>query len=83
MRVLLDESLPRQLAREIVGHEVRTVHDEKWTGLENGELLRLAGSRGFEAFLTADQNLQYLQNLANLGLRVIVLAARERRRPSS
>jgi hypothetical protein len=26
MRILLDEQLPRQLARHLVGHEVHTVH---------------------------------------------------------
>lgn len=72
MRVLLDESLPRQLGREIAGHDVRAVQEERWTGLENGELLRLAVSKGFQAFLTADQNLQYQQNLANLDIAVIV-----------
>ena len=45
MRVLLDESLPRQLARELVGHEVRTVRQERWQRLKNGELLRRAKRR--------------------------------------
>ena len=42
MRVLLDEQLPRQLAREITGHEVSTVQQRGWAGLKNGELLRRA-----------------------------------------
>jgi hypothetical protein len=72
---LLDEQLPRQLARAINGHTVRTVRQEGWAGLKNGELLRRAAERGFEAFITADQNLQFQQNLARSPLRVVVLVA--------
>ena len=75
MRILLDEQLPRQLAREIAGHIVRTVQQQGWAGLGNGELLRRAANDGFEAFITADQNLQFQQNLAGSPLAVIVLSA--------
>jgi hypothetical protein len=37
--------------------------------------LRRATEAGFEIFLTADQNLQYQQNLARSPMRIIVLAA--------
>lgn len=33
MRILLDESLPRQLARLIPDHEVRTVKQMGWAGM--------------------------------------------------
>lgn len=75
MRILLDESLPRQLARELPGHDVRTVVQQEWTGLKNGELLRRAMSEGFEVFITADQNLEYQQNLARSGLGIIIVKA--------
>jgi len=75
VRVLLDEHLPRQLAQELPGHEVRTVQQQGWTGLGNGELLRRAAGAGFEVFLTADQNLEFQQNLVRASLRVIVLVA--------
>ena len=75
MRVLLDEQLPRQLARELVGHEARTVQQHGWAGLTNGELLGRAAENGFDVFLTADQNIEFQQNLAGSPLRVIVLAA--------
>lgn len=45
MRILLDESLPRRLIRELSGHAVSTVTDNGWSGLENGELLRTAANR--------------------------------------
>ena len=55
MRILLDESLPRRLRRTFAGHEVVTVVEAGWSGVENGELLRLAATR-FDLFVKADQN---------------------------
>ena len=75
MRVLLDEQLPRPLARHLVGHDVRTVQQQGWAGLKNGELLRRAEEAGFEVFLTADQNLEFQQNLTRSLLRIVVLVA--------
>lgn len=75
MRLLLDESLPRRLSRELLGHTVTTVTQAGWTGLENGELLRVAAEK-FDVFLTADRNIEYQQNVRTLPLAVIVLVAR-------
>ena len=75
MRVLLDEQLPRQLAQELSGHDVRTVQQQGWAGLTNGELLQRAAVESFEVFLTADQNLEFQQSLVRSPLRVIVLVA--------
>ena len=36
---------PRPLGRLLTGHDVRTVAQEGWTRLGNGELLRAAASR--------------------------------------
>ena len=78
MRILLDESLPRKLAREFPGHETQTVQGRGWAGLKNGALLRTAASE-FEVFLTGDKNLQYQQNLDELPIPVIVLCAKDNR----
>lgn len=75
MRVLLDEQLPRQLARALTGHEVRTVPQQGWAGLKNGELLQRAAEAGYEVFITGDQNLEFQQNLAESRLFVLVLVA--------
>jgi predicted nuclease of predicted toxin-antitoxin system len=75
VRILLDEQLPRQLAREFLSHEVRTVQQQGWAGLGNGELLRRATAGGFDVFVTADQNLQFQQNLMQSSLRILVLVA--------
>ena len=74
MRLLLDESLPRSLTRHISAATVETVFDRGWSGLKNGDLLR-AASADFDVFITADQNLQYQQNLAGYDVAVVVLAA--------
>jgi hypothetical protein len=74
VRVLLDESLPRPLAKLLVGHDVRTVRQAGWVGLENGELLSRAAS-AFDVVITADQNIEYQQNLATLPIAVVVLVA--------
>jgi uncharacterized protein DUF5615 len=79
VRVLLDEHLPRRLVRELHGHDVRTVQQQGWAGLRNGELLRRAGASGFEIFITADQGLQFQQNLATATFALIVLSARSNR----
>jgi hypothetical protein len=78
MRILLDESLPRGLGREIPGHQVSTVQQAGWAGLENGELLRRAAGR-FDVLLTGDQNIAYQQNPASLPMRVIILVAASNR----
>jgi len=74
MRILLDESLPRRLRELLPGHAVKTVSEMGWSAFENGELLRRAAGE-FDVFLTADQNLQFQQNLGTLPLAVIVLVA--------
>jgi predicted nuclease of predicted toxin-antitoxin system len=78
MRILLDESLPIELRDELPGHSVSTVREMGWSSLTNGELLLRAAAR-FDLFLTADQNLQYQQNLRTLPVAVAVLAARSNR----
>jgi Domain of unknown function (DUF5615) len=79
VRVLLDESLPRRLGRELTAHDVRTVPEQGWAGLRNSELLRRAVAEGFEVFVTADQNLEHQQNLQRLDLAVVVVASRTNR----
>lgn len=78
MRILLDESLPRPLDRLFVGHDVSTVAEEAWTSLTNGALLQRAAAR-FEVLLTADQNIEFQQNLATLPLAIVVLVAESNR----
>jgi len=57
VRVLLDEQLPRQFVYELAGHDVRTVQQQAWVGLGNGELLLRASADAFEVFLTSRTSL--------------------------
>ena len=75
MKILLDESLPKPLAKAFSGHSALTVVEKGWSGKKNGELLRLA-QREFDVFVTADQNLQYQQNLHGYKIAVVVLVSR-------
>jgi len=65
--------VPRRLGRELVGHAVRTVPQEGWSGKKNGELLALMSSAGFEVLLTVDQGLRYQQNPHAAGVAVVVM----------
>ena len=75
MRILLDEQIPRHLARELSAHDVRTVQQQGWAGLTNGELPRRAMEHGFDVFVTANQNLEFQQNLGRSSIRTVVLIA--------
>jgi predicted nuclease of predicted toxin-antitoxin system len=71
--VLFDENMPRKLRRDLPEFAVRTVQEEKWAGFENGQLLRRAAAT-FDVLLTADQRMQYQQNLAQFDIGVVVIA---------
>jgi putative NIF3 family GTP cyclohydrolase 1 type 2 len=73
--VLLDEMLPRLLARELPGHRIMTVAAQGWTGLLNGDLLRAAEAAGVDVFLTADRKMEYQQQLSGRSFGVVVIAA--------
>ena len=75
MRVLLDGNLPRTLAALLPGHRVETVHQRRWSDLDDGPLLNAAEGE-YDAFLTTDQNLRHQQNLRGRRLRIVVLHAR-------
>jgi len=74
MRILLDEDLPRRLAALLVGHEVSTVQRSGWTGIKNGELLRLAAA-DFDVFVSMDGNLEFQQNISTLPIAVLIIEA--------
>jgi hypothetical protein len=78
MRILLDECVDRRLARDLIGHEVRTVSQMGWAGTLDGDLLLLV-TEAFDVFITVDRNLPFQQNLTVLDLAVLVLEARSSR----
>jgi hypothetical protein len=78
VRVLLDECVDWRLARDIVGHDVKTARQMGWTAIKNGALLTLA-SENFDVFVTVDRNLSFQQNLDVFSIAVVVLQAKTNR----
>ncbi|HXO72012.1 MAG TPA: DUF5615 family PIN-like protein [Bradyrhizobium sp.] len=78
MKVFLDECIDRRLARDIVGHDVKTARQMGWTTIQNGALLTLASQR-FDVFITLDRNLSFQQNLDSFSIAVLVLNAKTSR----
>ncbi len=75
MKLLLDECVTCHLKRDLSGHEVHTVEEAGFKGLENGDLLKTA-SGAYEVLITVDQNLPYQQNVAGLNIVILILAAK-------
>lgn len=73
MRVLLDECVPKRLGRLLVGHAVRTVPQEGWSGKKNGELLALMAAAEYEVLLTVDQGIPHQQNLQPARVAVVAM----------
>ena len=74
MRILIDECLPKKLKRELADHAVFMVQEKGWVGMKNGELL-CAAEDEFDVWVTADQNIEYQQNLSRFNIAVVVLVA--------
>jgi hypothetical protein len=79
-RVLFDEDIPRQLRRDLPEFQVRTVQEEGWSSVKNGELLRRSAS-SFDVLVTADKRLRFQQNIPRYDIGVIVLATYDTRLP--
>src|SRR5687768_11168009 len=78
MRVLLDTCVPKRLARDLPGFEVRHATEMGWSDLDDGPLLTaMAGS--FDALVTVDRNLPHQQNLDARPFAVLLLRAHSNR----
>jgi hypothetical protein len=78
VRVFLDECVDWRLARDIIGHDVKTARQMGWTTIENGELM-IRASKQFDVFVTVDRNLSFQQNLVSFSIAVVVLQAQSNR----
>ena len=80
MRILLDECLPKDLARELHGHTVKTVPQAGWASISNGKLLRLVADSGkFDVFVTVDQRLPHQNKTKELPFAIVVLRVKSNR----
>jgi len=73
MRILFDQGTPVAIRKALHDHSVRTVNEQGWSTLLNGELLRVAEDAGFEVLLTTDTGLPHQQNLEGRKLAVVIL----------
>ena len=79
MKILFDENIDVNFAKEFTGYEIATVKSMNWAGEKNGELLILAEKNEFEIFITLDSNLVYQQNLSKYNLYIINIKSKDSR----
>jgi len=78
VRVLLDEQLPVDLARELHGHQVDTVVGRGWTGVKNSDLLRRMGG-DYDVLVTMDRGVEFQHNIPALPYGVVLVRATSNR----
>ena len=79
MKILLDHNLDRRLRNDLADFIVKTVQEQNWSDVLNGELLSLAERDGFDVLLTADSNIKNQQNLAGRQISILVVRAHDNR----
>ncbi len=72
MKIIIDECVPHIVKKELPDHDIKTVQEMGWSGVKNGELLKMAAAE-FDVFITSDKNLRFQQNLGELKLGIILL----------
>jgi len=74
LKILLDQNLAEYLRDLLPGHDVTHAFELDWHRLGNGELLDAAERAGFEAMLTADQNVPHQNRLQGRRIAVMILS---------
>jgi hypothetical protein len=78
VKLLLDECIDRRLAKDLGGHDVKTVPQVGRAGIKNGALLTPA-EKEYDVFITVDRNLSFQQSLPKFHIAVLVLHATSNR----
>ncbi len=79
-KILLDENLPRPLAKEFSDKfKIKTVSEMGWANKKNGALLKAMIEENFDILVTVDKNLRYQQNLDKYEIKVVVLRTYDNR----
>ena len=73
MRILFDNGTPRQMRRQLFGHDVDLASERGWDTLANGILLGRAEEAGYEVLITTDQGIRHQQNMSNRRMAILVL----------
>jgi hypothetical protein len=71
--ILLDNNVPRGLARALAAHTVSEAREHGWATLKNGDLLSVAEEARFEVLVTSDKNIRHQQNLKDRKIALVVL----------
>ncbi len=66
--------MPRDLVVELTGHEVRTIAQMGWKGLENGELLARAAEQ-FDALISMDKNMSTEHDISRYRIGLVLVRA--------
>lgn len=72
MRVLLDESVPRSLRRELPGHTLMGVSQMGWSGCTDAELVRRSAAH-FDFLITVERRTQWSADHPLLAPAILVL----------
>ena len=75
MRILFDHNVPRPLRKILSDHLVKRSGELGWGELRNGVLLKNAEAALFDVMITADQNIEYQQNLKERRIALVVLGS--------
>jgi hypothetical protein len=68
MRILLDECVNPRVREAFPEHEVKTVRELGWGGINNGKLMSLGQRFGFDVFVTVDSRRRSLPDRAFGGM---------------
>jgi predicted nuclease of predicted toxin-antitoxin system len=79
MRILIDECIDERFRNSLPRHECQTARYAGLAGLKNGELLIAAERAGFDVFLTADQGIEYQQNLTARKIAILIFRTKSNR----
>ena len=79
MRVLIDECIDERLRNYLSSHDCQTARYAGLAGFKNGELLTAAETAKFDVFLTADQGIEYQQNLTGRIIAIIIFRTKSNR----
>ena len=74
MKILLDQSAPRNLARVLAKHEFAHTAQLGWEEVTNGKLLKLAEENGYNLLITADQSIPYYNVMAGRLIGILALS---------
>lgn len=66
--------MPADLVAELTAHDVRTVGQMRWKGINNGELLMLA-ARQFDVPISMDKNMPVEQDLSRYAIGLVLVRA--------